>query len=209
MKSKYWNILFVVLFLNFNHTTVDAMVSVNEKKTDVDYAAYSEVYIQNIDLREMTFEIYDDDKRVFEADHLDEKRLNDLAMELYENFFLNLKDVISINENQDIDPTKKALILNIKLSGRFRSEDRGLINWMITKSKAVETNLVLECQLLDAQTKEELVIIKDEHVLTSPDHEKPLSQSEELEGISDIFRVWSTRFARAIEQMRNGEAVTK
>lgn len=203
MKLKSWFILSVVILVNLNGLGAEAKVTVEEKKKGVDYLAYTEMYVQNIDLREMTFEIYDDDLRAFEEARLDDKKLNDLALELYEHFAINLKDVIAVNENQEIDPEKKALILNIKLSGRFRSEDMGLINWVITKSKAAETTLHLECQILDAQTKEVLAVTTDEHVITSPDHEQPLSSPQEAEVLSEIFRVWSVRFARVVDDLRH------
>ncbi|MGE0268737.1 MAG: hypothetical protein AB7S78_09830 [Candidatus Omnitrophota bacterium] len=207
MTLKHRFISFLILLISLNGICAEAKITVEHKKKDADYTSYTELYVQNIDLRDMTFEVYDDDKRSFETGRLDEKLLNDLALELYDYFLLNIKEIIPVNENQDIDPSQKALILNIKLSGRFRSEDMGLINWMITKSKSVETNLSLECRLLDAQTKEELAVFTDEHVLISPDHEQPLTSPEESEMVSDIFRVWSTRFARALEQMRDGETV--
>lgn len=187
----------------------DAKITVDYKKKDVDYASYQELYVQTIDLRGMTFEVYDDDKRGFETGELDDQKLNDLALELYDYFFINLKELIPVSEDEKIDTTKKTLVLNIKLSGRFQSEDMGLINWMITKSKSAETTLTLECQLLDGQTKEALVTITDEHAFISPDHEKPLSSPEESELISDIFRVWATRFTRALDQLRQGKHVTE
>lgn len=187
----------------------EAGITVDYKKKNVDYASYQELYVQNVDLRGMTFEIYDDDKRGFETDRLDDQKLNDLALELYDFFFINLKELIPVNEGQEVDPGKKTLVLNIKLMGRFQSEDMGLINWMITKNKSAETTLTLECQLLDGQTKEELVTITDEHAFISPDHERPLSSPEESELISDIFRVWATRFTRALDQLRQGKLVTE
>lgn len=190
-------------------TAAEAAITVDYKKKDADYKSYEEITVQNIDLREMTFEVYDDDKRAFEEERLDDQKLNDLALELYDYFFINVKEVIPVSENQEIDPSRKVLILNIKLSGRFRSEDMGLINWMLTKSKAVETNLKLECRLLDSRTNEELAVFTDEHIVISPNHEQPLSSPEESELVSDIFRVWSTRFARALDQLRNGEPVTR
>lgn len=204
-------IILLLTFFNFFVTgpAAEAKITVDYKKQDVDYASYQELYVQNIDLRGMTFEIYDDDKRGFDTSELDDQKLNDLALELYDYFFINLKELIPINEGQDVNPEKKTLVLNIKLIGRFQSEDMGLINWMITKSKSAETTLTLECQLLDGQTKEELVTITDEHAFISPDHEKPLSSPEESELISDIFRVWATRFTRALDQLRQGKHVSE
>ena len=169
-------------------------MNITFQKEGVDFTSFEEMYIQNIDLREMTASSFDDEEWDYVPERLDNEVLNKLAIELYEHFFINLKDSIIIKQDQEVVPEANAIILNLKLKAEFRANEQGaLVKWVLKMNKS-PTDVFLECEVLNAQDNSKLLVLKDSAVINA-NPEEPFVDQKEYSDISDLFRVWAVRFS--------------
>lgn len=200
-------LILVALMLSPMVTSISlAKMEIDQHVENVNISNYQDLYFQNIDVREIVFEVYDDEYNEYDQEPLDDETLKEIAIELYEHFFLNIKDVINVQEGEFVDASGRALLLNLKVSARFTAGEQGaMIKWLF-KAHGSESIIYLKCELLDAMTQQVLFTVTDEHPFKLPQQDSPLSSVEEMERLTQIFRAWAKRFGKVFHQMQKSSS---
>ncbi len=202
---KIVSLIFLIWTVLLIGAPVNAKMTVQATDEIIDISQRRSMQIRHIDLREMMFEMYDDDLHDYEPETMDDEILNELAVELYEHFQVQLKDTIDMKTG-DLETSGAELFLDLKLAATFSAHEQGMFMDWLLKSNAEETTLYLTCRIIDARNGQILYVVEDEHQFESPQADNPLSTDEERQAATDIFRVWATRFAKVFQQIQSNPA---
>jgi hypothetical protein len=209
MISRYRNLficsLLIGLFVCYADSSkcVFAELKYEWLKPEVNLNGYDDIYIYMIDVRNIKLEIFDDDEDEFITEPLSHDILEEIANRLHGRFINRLQTVFSINNNHEIDDSKKSLVVDIKLSAAFRFEDRGLLAKFLLGEQSYETDVFIECIVKDSQSGERIFLFEDSRPFEALPSTTPLESKDDLDSFEELLRIWARRFGNILEGQKN------
>ena len=198
--------LFIALFLGQVpgpiNVSAENKVSYQWIQNDVAIDDYEDIYIYQLDLRGMIVEVRDDKEKGIGEESIDSSALENIAKDLYQKFAWSLDGILPINKNQNIDKTRKSLVVKVKISGRFPYEDRGVLVEKLVDSVEQKMSIDFACRVYDAGTEKDVLIINDTQESARKGKGEPLTSDEDMAKLSEILGFWARSFAEILSEKK-------
>jgi hypothetical protein len=175
----------------------DAWVSPEAKLKD-----YSTVYINQIDTKEVKFNIFD----VYERD--DYSSDNQTPAEMRDEIELRLEKrltevmakLMSVSKDKKAIAGKKAMLINLKISGTVN--DEGLIDSFIERKVPQYTRIAFVCQIYDAGTNNKIISISDNYEKEITKEDVSSLEGSDIENWYYAMDVWADKIVAFLSEKR-------
>ena len=169
-----------------------------------DFKKYEVIYINNVDIKDIkvtTSGVLDE--------KAEEKEVNGLAKEMRERFSKILSGVLPTETDESKIKGKKALIVNLKLKEAAGTDTTSNLATNIVLGMGL-TNAILamECDIIDAQTGEKIIILSDRHESTGWEENSSLLGTDDLDKwqhAHNIIEIWADKLAEFMAVERGEE----
>jgi len=166
-------------------------------KPDVNFNLFDELYIFNIDLRDLVVSVlYDGEDEAANDEVIGQESMENVAMTIFQSYSDELQGIIPLSQD-DIAPAdfkdRNAMILNIKLSGKIDIQDKRLLMELLQGEESPQAELTIEGSMLDSKTKDAIMTFRDKkEALIGSD---PFSTPEDIETLSKLTDTWAASLA--------------
>jgi len=156
---------------------------------------YEDIYIFSLDLRDLKYEVYDEDERDFISEKFPSEALEEAANDFYFRIQNRLAGILPVNPAQEIDPAKRSLVMELKLSALFQAEDRGKIMELIAGKPQKSVPVTFEGTVKDSRTQQVVLTFKDTQLFEWEESAAPVASEAQQEQMSVILDIWARKIA--------------
>lgn len=204
MNNKFKNIICSIIMISVLIMCPASFAALEYKWADdvSDAGDYNDIYLYKIDLRKFLVEVYDDEDEAYVMEGVDEEVLENIVSALYHKLSSKLKPFMNINNDQEIDKSRKSLVAEFSLSAVIPSSDRGLIMEKLLKGTQEDVVIKFSSIVKDSQTDETVVAINDEKTITITSSSTPFSDEADFQTIVEQIDFWARSFTAILSGQR-------